>query len=253
MIHTFYRENDSFLHSLDPRAKIIGSTSALVIILLFNDPLVTGGLFLSVLVLGKLLGKISIREQLGLLKPLIPLVVFTILLWPIIYKPRLEGLMFGVSFALRLLTLGLVTFLLLMTTRQRELVQGFVKLGLPYEFGLTISIGLRYIPTLYILTKNIMDAQKSRGWEMEKGNIVVRIKKMSAVMIPLLVASLKTAHELSIALESRAFGAGKKRTFLHNIKMGKRDYLTVFTSLTLLAMALYLRYGLGFGHIKIYG
>jgi len=253
MIHTFYRESDSFLHSLDPRAKIVGFTSALVIILLFNDPIVTLTLFVSILLLGKILGKISLREQLGLLKPLIPLVVFTIILWPIIYKPRLEGLVFGISFAFRLLALGLVTFLLLMTTKQRELVQGFVRLGLPYEFGLTISIGLRYIPTLYILTKNIMDAQKSRGWEMEKGNIIVRVKKMSAVMIPLLVASLKTAHELSIALESRAFGAGKKRTFLHDIKMGKRDYFAVTFSLLLLGLALYLRYGLGFGHIRLYG
>ncbi len=253
MIHTFYRENDSFLHSLDPRAKIVGSTSALAIILLFNDPIITGSLLLSVLILGKLLGKISIREQLTLLKPLIPLVLFTIILWPVIYKPRLEGFMFGVSFALRLLALGLVTFILLMTTPQRELIQGFVKLGLPYEFGLTISIGLRYIPTLYILTRNIMDAQRSRGWEMEKGNIIVRIRKMSAVMIPLLVASLKTAHELSIALESRAFGAGKRRTFLHDIKMGKKDYITIVTSLVLLGMALYLRYGFGFGHIKVYG
>ncbi|MCD6372384.1 MAG: energy-coupling factor transporter transmembrane protein EcfT [Thermococcus sp.] len=252
MIHTFYLENDSFLHSLDPRAKIIGFTSALVIVLLFNDPLITGGLFISALLLGKILGKISLRKLLGLLKPLIPLVVFTILLWPIIHKPRVEGLIFGVSFALRLLTLGLVTFILLMTTKQRDLIQGFVKLGLPYEFGLTISIGLRYIPTLYILTKNIMDAQKSRGWEVEKGNIIVRIRKMSAVMIPLLVASLKTAHELGIALESRAFGAGKKRTFLRDIKMDKKDYVAVFTSLLLLGTALYLRFSLGFGHIRIY-
>ncbi len=253
MIHTFYRDSESFLHSLDPRTKIVGFTITVIVILLFNDPFVTALLFTLMLATGKVLGQIGIREQLKLLKPLIPLVIFTILLWPVIYKPRSMGLLFGVSFALRLLELGLVTFILLMTTRQREIIQGFVKLGLPYELGLTVSIGLRYIPTLYMLTREIMDAQKSRGWEMEKGNVIVRIRKMSAVMIPLLVASLKTAHELSIALESRAFGAGKKRTFLNDIEMKKRDYFTLLGFILMLGTALYIRYFLGVGHIRIYG
>lgn len=193
--------------------------------------------------------------MLHLLKPLVPIVIITLVLWPIIYKPRLQGgLLFGVSFSMRLLTFALLTFLLLMTTSQRDLILGFVRLGMPYEFGLTISISLRYIPTLYALTSNIMDAQKSRGWEMEKGNFLVRMKRMSAVLIPpLLVASLKTAHELSIALESRGLGAAKKRTFLHDIEMRRRDYAAMAVILVLFGLALYVRYGLGFGHINMYG
>ena len=253
MIHTFYREGDSLLHSLDPRAKIVGMLAATVSVLLFNDPVVTGVLFLTLLFLARLLGDISVRETLSFLKPLVPLVVFTIIIWILIYSPRWMGFIFGVSFGIRLLSLGLITFTLLATTRQRELIQGFVRMGLPYEFGLTISIGLRYIPTLYLLTRNIMDAQKSRGWEVEKGNVIVRVRKMTAVLIPLLVASLKTAHELSIALESRAFGAGKKVTFLNDLEMHGRDYAAVLLSLFALGLALYARYVLDFGHFALYG
>ncbi len=89
---------------------------------------------------------------------------------------------------------------------------------------------------------------------MEKGNFLVRMKRMSAVLIPpLLVASLKTAHELSIALESRGLGAAKKRTFLHDIEMRRRDYAAMAVILVLFGLALYVRYGLGFGHINMYG
>ncbi|MDI3474285.1 MAG: energy-coupling factor transport system permease protein [Thermococcaceae archaeon] len=253
MMYTFYLEKDSFLHSLDPRTKIIGSLSAMVAVLLFNHPAVMTALFLLILIAGRVLGKVEIGEQLKFLKPLLPLVILTIALWPLIYRPRTLGLLFGASFALRLLTLGLITILLLATTRQRELIRGFVKLGLPYELGLTVSIGLRYIPTLYILANNIMDAQKSRGWEVEKGNILVRLRKMSAVLIPLIVASLRTAHELSIALETRAFGASKKRTFLRDIKMRRRDYVALILILLLLGTAVYLRYSLGVGYVRIYG
>ncbi|ASI98693.1 energy-coupling factor transporter transmembrane component T family protein [Thermococcus celer] len=253
MIYPIYVDRDSFLHFLDPRVKILGTLLGIVAIMLYNDPLVLTALFILTFAVGRALGKIGVGEMLHLLKPLVPIVIITLVLWPIIYKPRLQGLLFGVSFSMRLLTFALLTFLLLMTTSQRDLILGFVRLGMPYEFGLTISISLRYIPTLYALTSNIMDAQKSRGWEMEKGNFLVRMKRMSAVLIPLLVASLKTAHELSIALESRGLGAAKKRTFLHDIEMRRRDYAAMAVILVLFGLALYVRYGLGFGHINMYG
>ncbi len=252
MIYPFYSRKESLLHSLDPRVKIIGTFAGIVAIMLYNDPAFLIPLFFLFLLSGRLLGKIGIKEQLRLLKPLLPIVLITLIVWPIIYKPRLQGLLFGVSFSFRLLTFALLTFILLMTTPQKDLILGFVRLGMPYEFGLTISIALRYIPTLYILTNNIMDAQKSRGWEVERGNLLVRMRRMSAVLIPLLVASLKTAHELSIALESRALGAAKKRTFLYDIKMSGRDYAAMALVLVLFGLAIYLRYGLGLGHVEIY-
>jgi len=253
VIYPLYVERESILHSLDPRVKIIGTLAGIAAMMLYNDPAFLIPIFFIALISGRLLGKIEVSQQLRLLKPLTPIVVITLVIWPLIYEPRLKGLLFGISFSMRLLTFALLTFLLLMTTTQRDLILGFVKLGMPYEFGLTISIALRYIPTLYILTGNIMDAQKSRGWEVEKGNLFVRMKRMTAVLIPLLVASLKTAHELSIALESRAFGASKKRTFLHDIEMSGRDYAAILLVVLLFAAALYVRYGLGLGHVVIYG
>ncbi|ASJ11062.1 cobalt ABC transporter permease [Thermococcus sp. P6] len=251
MMYLFYSERDSILHSLDPRTKILISLVGMATIMLYNDPTFLIPAFFTVLILGKVLGKVSVTEMLRLLKPLLPIVIITILLWPLVYTPRLRGLLLGISFSMRLLTFALLTFLLLVTTSQRDLILGFVKLGMPYEFGLTVSISLRYIPTLYALAGNVMDAQKSRGWEVEKGNLLTRIRRMSAVLIPLLVASLKTAHELSIALESRAFGASGKRTFLHDIEMTKRDYAAIGIVLALFAVALYLRYGLGMGHVSV--
>ncbi|MEO2152127.1 MAG: energy-coupling factor transporter transmembrane component T, partial [Thermococcus sp.] len=90
------------------------------------------------------------------------------------------------------------------------------------------------------------------GWEVEKGNLFVRMKRMTAVLIPLLVASLKTAHELSIALESRAFGASRRRTFYRDISMRRRDYLALGILLVCFASLLYIRFVLGFGHVVIY-
>ena len=226
--------------------------SGIVSLMLFNDPKVLIPLFLLILLSGRLLGKLGIGEQLRLLKPLLFIVALTVLIWPLVYKPRFMGLLLGVSFSIRLLGFGLITFQLLMTTKQRELILGFVKLGLPYELGLTLTIALRYIPTLYGIAGTIMDAQRSRGLELDRGNILERIRKTISILVPLIVASLKTAHELSIALETRAFGAGRRRTFYRDIEMTERDYVVLVIILAIFALLLYLRFSLGFGHIVIY-
>jgi len=141
---------------------------------------------------------------------------------------------------------------LIMTTSQKDLVLGFIRMGMPYEIGLTLTIALRYIPTLYMLTQTIMDAQKSRGLELEKGNFFQRARNTVPVLIPLIVASIKTAHELSIALESRAFGASKRRTFLYDIKMEMKDYISFGVLIVLFLFALYVRYYLEIGYVKLF-
>ena len=251
MISSFYVERDSFLHSLDPRVKLVASFLGIVAMILFNSPYALLPLFLFILLSLRFLGKIGFREQWQVLKPLIPLMIITMIVWPFILKPPLFGLFFGFGYALRLGALGLITFSLLLTTKQRDLILGFIKLKMPYEIGLTLTIALRYIPTLYTLTMTIMDAQKSRGLELERGNFFTRVRKTIPVLIPLIISSIKTAHELSIALESRAFGTKKKRTFLHDIKMELRDYISLTVILGLFIAAAVLRYKYGVGYVRI--
>jgi energy-coupling factor transport system permease protein len=45
MMYIFYSEKDSFLHSLDPRVKIIGATFGIAAIMLYNDPKILIPLF----------------------------------------------------------------------------------------------------------------------------------------------------------------------------------------------------------------
>lgn len=252
MMYALYLERNSLLHRLDPRVKIIGSLFGIIALILFNSPFLLFLLFLLIVLTLVILGKITIGEIFNVLKPLIPISVVAMIIWPFILKPWYFGLFIGFGYGIRLLSVALLTLGLIMTTPQRDLILGFIKMGMPYEIGLTLTIALRYIPTLYMLAQTIMDAQKSRGLELEKGNFIQRAKNTVPVLIPLIVASIKTAHELSIALESRAFGASKRRTFLHNIKMEIKDYMALGITLILFFIAVYARYFLGVGYIKLF-
>ena len=148
MMYTLYLERDSFLHSMDPRVKIIGSFLGVVALILFNSPYLLLAIFLGLTLILNFLGKIQYREIFKALKPLIPIVLIAMVIWPFILKPWYFGLLIGVGYGIRLLSVALLTLGLIMTTSQKDLVLGFIKMGMPYEIGLTLTIALRYIPTL---------------------------------------------------------------------------------------------------------
>ncbi|MFA4641391.1 energy-coupling factor transporter transmembrane component T family protein [Pyrococcus kukulkanii] len=227
MMFSLYLDKNSILHSLDPRVKIIGTAVFTAIGLMVKDPVYSPLIFVFTIIGLRILGKIEVKEQLKVLKPLIPVFVLTFISWPIIIDPWERGVLVGIAYTFRLMGITIMAFGLMMTTKQRDLIRGFTKLGLPYEIGLAVLIALRYVPTIYALAQNVMDAQKSRGLELEKGNFLERAKKMTAVIIPLLVLTIRTAHELAIAMESRAFGASRKRTYLVDLKMKPIDYVAL--------------------------
>jgi energy-coupling factor transport system permease protein len=86
-----------------------------------------------------------------------------------------------------------------------------------------------------------MDAQKARGLELEKGNFLKRIRNYIPILIPLIVSAIRRSLELAEAMESRAWGATKKRTNLYVLKMRKGDVTLMAVTILIIAAAAYVR------------
>ncbi|MCK4247490.1 MAG: energy-coupling factor transporter transmembrane protein EcfT [Methanomicrobia archaeon] len=256
--YTMFLRRKSILHSIDPRSKIILSLFLFVVCIFFNNPFFVGTLFFSLIIFLKIFGKVEIRKTLSFLKPMLPFVIMIMLLWILlgsekgnviyqIWKLKIKDVNIAMAFAMgfRVLAMILSTFLLLMTTEQRDLVLALVKMKLPYDYGLTIAIALRYVPTLASLAVSITDAQKARGLELEKGNILEKIRKYIPILVPLIVKSIQLAQELAIAIETRAFGK-PNRTFYRDLKFKFKDLVFLFAAVIFFVICLYLR-------IKDYG
>jgi energy-coupling factor transport system permease protein len=84
-----------------------------------------------------------------------------------------------------------------------------------------------------------MDAQKSRGLELEKGNFLKRIRNYIPILIPLIVSAIRRSLELAEAMESRAWGASEKRTNLYVLKLRKDDVALVAIAVGMLVLAVY--------------
>jgi energy-coupling factor transport system permease protein len=126
-----------------------------------------------------------------------------------------------------------------LTTSPDHLGLALEQSRIPYEFSFAFTTAVRFVPVLAEEAQTIMDAQKARGLELEKGNFLKRIRNYVPVLIPLIVSAIRRSLELAEAMESRAWGATKKRTNLYELKLQRGDYILLAIILGTIVLTLY--------------
>ncbi|NMC05764.1 MAG: energy-coupling factor transporter transmembrane protein EcfT [Candidatus Lokiarchaeota archaeon] len=215
-----FKKKNTFVHQLDPRTKLAITIIYAVLALSFST-IVPLAVFIATLVPMLAAGRI-VKKWLTSLKGLSFIIIFIIVL-----NTWLTSLEFAISMCLRILLLVTSFSIFFMTVHPDELALSLLAMRVPFSFTFTLSLATRFIPTLAAEAQNIIDAQRSRGLELEKGNILVRVKNMVPILIPLIINSIKRAFSIAEALESKAFGAIKARTNYQELKMKRRDYAII--------------------------
>lgn len=236
-----YYPEQSVVHRLDARTKILGTLLYIIEVFLVNS---FPGFGLVILALGVLIGisRVPVRFIFKGLKAVIFIILLTFVLNLFMFDGTVlwhwkfltityEGLYRSCFMALRLILLIIGTSMLTLTTKPMELTDGLEKLlkpfnrfGLPsHELALMMSIALRFIPTLLEETDKIMKAQQARGADFESGNLIQRVKNMIPILIPLFVGSFRIAQDLALAMEARCYHGGVGRTRMKEIVFSRRD------------------------------
>ncbi|MEJ5292356.1 MAG: energy-coupling factor transporter transmembrane component T [Candidatus Methanosuratincola sp.] len=235
-----YRKGSTVLHRIDPRSKLVYLVLLTSLTVYFAKPLALLVVFLSFLPM-VYIGKISARWKQSLRGSLFFIAfIFIFNFIPTAYSSGnlLDAAVTAIAMSLRFLNLISVFSIFFLTTSPEDLTQSMVQMKIPYDYALTFNMAMRFVPTLSREAQYIMDAQRSRGLEMEKGNFVSRIRNYIPVLIPLIISSFRRAELVADAMESRAFGASKKRSSLYVLRMGRRDLLFFLATLGL-ALALF--------------
>ena len=236
-----YYPEQSVVHRLDARTKILGTLLYIIEVFLVNS---FAGFGLVILALGILIGisRVPVRFIFKGLKAVVFIILLTVVLNLFMFDGTVlchwkfltityEGLYRSCFMALRLILLIIGTSMLTLTTKPMELTDGlekllkpFNRLGLPsHEIALMMSIALRFIPTLLEETDKIMKAQQARGADFESGNLMQRVKSMIPILIPLFVGSFRIAQDLALAMEARCYHGGVGRTRMKEIVFSRRD------------------------------
>jgi len=240
-----FRKVYSPIHNLDPRIKFIYVLSIFAVAIIFSQ--VIPLLFLFFLqVPFVLLARVQ-RQWLRSLRgaSFLAAVIFIVnavtdyLYAGYKFTPAIAENAFSLTLRFVVLVESFSVFFL--TTSPDHLGLALEESRVPYEFAFAFTTAVRFVPVLAEEAQTIMDAQKARGLELEKGSFMKRIRNYIPVLIPLIVSAIRRSLELAEAMESRAWGATKKRTNLYALKLHKGDYALLAITIVILIAAVYIR------------
>ncbi|HIJ08123.1 TPA: energy-coupling factor transporter transmembrane protein EcfT [Candidatus Bathyarchaeota archaeon] len=241
-----FRKVNSPIHNLDPRVKFIYVLVIFVAAILFREILPLLVLFLMQIPFVLLAG--VQKEWLRSLRGALFLALF-IFLTNLLFRYVGAGYTFlpadleaSTAMTLRFIVLVESFSVFFLTTSPDHLGLALEQSGVPYEFSFAFTTAVRFVPVLAEEAQTIMDAQKARGLELEKGSFMKRIRNYIPVLIPLIVSAIRRSLELAEAMESRAWGAIKKRTNLYELKLHRGDFALLAITVAILVVVIYVRF-----------
>ncbi len=213
-----FMKKDTFLHKLDPRSKLFFAIIYTILALLFTQIVPLLIIFLSLIPI-ILIGKLF-KQWIKSIRGLSFLILFIIIL-----NTLFLSLNFAIAMIFRILIMISAFSIFFLTVDPNDLALSLISMKIPYEIAFSFSLAFRFVPTIAIEAQNIMDAQQSRGYEIQKKGLIKQIKNLFPLLIPLIICSIRRAFNVAEALESRAFGSIKNRSYYYTIKFSLKDWI----------------------------
>jgi len=246
-----YLDHNTALHRLDPRAKLFGLLVAFALTLVFNHPGYVAAAAAAI-VLAAGIGRCFVNLW-RLRVIFVLLFLFSVVLWPLMLRgPTLvarlgplsvtrESLLYGLAVGLRLDAMVAAGLVFLSTTRVEEFTSGLRRLGLPFPVSFAFSLAFRLVPTFAESAYTIIQAQKSRGLDLESGGLLTRLRRHVPLLIPAVVCAIRNTDLLAMTLESRGYGASGRRTDYLELRFRWRDALICLALTAALGVAMWWR------------
>jgi energy-coupling factor transporter transmembrane protein EcfT len=221
---------NSTIHRLNPLTKLV--ILILIIVAMFTIEWIHLPIFLFLLIfiLISLSGGVFKNFFKIILKLGLPLILFVFIfqiffyqggeevLWEFsILKIKLEAITFSYLLGGRILVMISSLLFFLLTTNPSHIMNSLISMGFPPTLSFIILSTLNIFPYMQSKANSILDAQKSRGLEVD-GNIFTKIKSIIPLITPLLFSLISDVEQRALALEARAFSSPKQKTSILEIK-----------------------------------
>lgn len=252
-----YTSYNTIIHKIDARIKFFVLILLMVSIFLpfgnYTNRFIILGIISIVLFLIMIIGKVSFLQFLKTIKNMWMMVLFLVIFmffipsegnYPLFsfsngYTLYYDGLLQIGHILLRLILMIALTIILTSTTSPMEItfaIEWYLTPLKLFKFpiqviSLTISLALRFIPTLLNESNRIMNAQKSRGVAYNRGFISSKIRSLSTLIVPLLVSCFSRSDELATAMDARGYDPYKKRSRYKVLKFHIYDLIFFLLSL----------------------
>jgi len=272
-----YRNRSSLLERIDPRARWFFSILVLFAITLFWD--IRFLLFFLLLTLGQYaLARLTWRETrrawmfvIFLMSMMVIVntlftssgtigevmrgthtvaqfkITFPIVGWVYHFNLTVERLWFALTQVVRIMSISALFIVIPFTMNPRQYGATFRGMGIPDRLAYSLDLAFRFVPTLGRDFQITLDAQRARGYEVEKveGGLFAQIRKMAPLVVPVTMNAILSGEDYANAMDLRCFGL-HKRTWIEQLQYHFYDYAVIGLGILLLGGSIALSL-LGYG------
>ena len=244
-----YTPYNTFLHRMDPRNKIFCLIALMVAVFIsystWELTFIIGGLLALFTMVLLLISHISFKQLFVSLRAMWFMVIILLIINALVPPRGAEAIAFSIGafniywdailqslkIVLRLVLMISLSMILTATTKPLELTYALEWYLTPlkiikfpaHEVAMTISIALRFIPTILGEVERIMKAQSSRGVDFKHGKLSSRFRAIISLIIPLFISAFQRSEELADAMEARGYDPKQKRTRYRKLKFHFSD------------------------------
>jgi energy-coupling factor transport system permease protein len=160
---------------------------------------------------------------------------FSIFGWTPTLDVTVERVFFAISQFVRVSSIAVMTVLIPYSLDPAVYGITFKGLGLPDKFAYAMDLTMRFIPTFGRDFQLTMDAQRARGYELEKisGGLIEQVRKMAPIFVPVTIHAIIGSEDIIDAMDLRAFGVGP-RTWLDVLDRDFKDRLLIWFGVAIL-------------------
>jgi energy-coupling factor transport system permease protein len=178
---------------------------------------------------------------------------FTIFGWQPAIEITVERTVFAISQFVRVFSLAAMTVLIPYSINPALYGITFRGLGLPDKIAYAMDLTMRFIPTFGRDFQLTMDAQRARGYELEKlsGGLIAQVRKLAPLILPVTIHAIIGSEDIIDAMDLRGFGIGP-RTWLEELHYRRRDRALIGFGIALLLVSIFLA-TFGFGQFWVPG
>ncbi|MBK9208403.1 MAG: energy-coupling factor transporter transmembrane protein EcfT [Anaerolineales bacterium] len=176
---------------------------------------------------------------------------FSILGWTPVLKVTAERVFYAVSQAVRASSIAVMTIVIPYSLNPALYGITFKGLGLSDKFAYAMDLTMRFVPTFGRDFQLTMDAQRARGYELEKisGGLIQQVRKLGPIFVPVTIHAIISSEDIIDAMDLRAFGVGP-RTWLDVLTYQNRDRVLIAVGVLILSVSVVLGF-MGFGRFWV--
>ncbi len=155
--------------------------------------------------------------------------------WKINFTLTIQRLWFGLCQIVRVFSISAIFIIIPWSMDPRLYGVTFRRLGFPDRFAFSMDLAFRYVPTLARDFAVTIDAQKARGYEIERveGGLITQVRRFAPLIIPVTIGSILGGEDMVNARDLRCFGL-QARTWIEQTTYHWYDYVIIGLGVSIL-------------------